>query len=189
MKKLIEERGRTKYADEKKYPKQQVETKTKSGKRRIQPKFVAPLDQRPVPFSKQIQKPAAKKQKVQNKISKFTFFDEDSKMSKPEEAEVSGDDDEEDDDEDDEEDEESDGEVANVPESVLMEAEQEEVDDEDDETENDDMDDKSGEILTENGKTDENGIDAAGIVVTGIDTAGIDTAEIDENGENSSNEA
>jgi len=46
------------------------------------------------------------------------------------------------------------------------------------------MDDKSGEILTENGKTDENGIDAAG-----IDVAGIDTAEIDENGENSSNEA
>merc|ERR1712127_735357 len=143
MKKLIEERGRTKYADEKKYPKQQVETKTKSGKRRIQPKFVAPLDQRPVPFSKQIQKSAAKKQKVQNKISKFTFFDEDSKMSKPEEAEVSGDDDDdEEDDEEDDEDEESDGEVANVPESVLMEAEQE-VDDEDDETENDDMDDKS----------------------------------------------
>ena len=64
MRALLEEKERMKYADEKKYPKQQIETKTKSGKRRIQPKFVAPLDQRPVPLVKkpEVKKPEIKKQ-------------------------------------------------------------------------------------------------------------------------------
>ena len=59
MMEILEKQEKEKYNDEKKYPKVQVETKTASGKRRIQPKFLAPVDQKAAPFSSPVKEKLA----------------------------------------------------------------------------------------------------------------------------------